>query len=283
MGPIPMYFDRELVLQVLEAELPPVSNCFTDPQESVEEVSQRDSKVLERLSVSHTQVADKIESVLKRGHRLLSDFVGKAGRLPSADQAVIIDGIVKVSFKSAGWPYRCPLCRDRIPPDGAIRMGSDATITNLKTEKSFKCHDLTPHIIGHRFFGATTSSYRIDPALACEVLDIHEGQDYKIEMETTKRWCTAGRSPLPTGQNIAKYRKRAIKTCAITSSIDAYVLPDEKLHLFVRKSQKIPKDIKLYDIEGGKLHLGVEQTRGHATYVLSEDATPVLGPKDSIT
>ncbi|MFB0543825.1 MAG: hypothetical protein ACETVR_03490 [Candidatus Bathyarchaeia archaeon] len=165
---------------------------FLGSHEKLMDVIRDDTATLKRLGVTHDQIADKIEELLKAGIewdsagalkllKVLEELEkGREGcrvrRLSLHDIPVII-GHFNVKVKRYRGHQRCPWAKDQ---DHRCTVGSgpkygntDFVITNNRTGEALRGPGLIVHLIrDHHFFEGRQSPYRVDPEKAARVLEL---------------------------------------------------------------------------------------------------------------
>jgi len=113
-----------------------------------------DTLVLSQLGISAEQIAEKLDDLAQRGADLM-------------EEEITVDGRYRIKVRDD---------RGKIPSpwgDGLFEKG-DVDLTDTISGKILKWNKLTLRLISaHSFFGGYGSEYRIDPAEACEMLNIH--------------------------------------------------------------------------------------------------------------
>lgn len=137
---------------------------FLGINDRLEEIIKKDKETLEKLGITHKQIADRIESITGQAKRIAYLDNGKKTKY-------IVEKIFEVEL--IGWMgyQNCPYgCKD---------TGSyDYKIKNLEFGKTLFAPELIVHLIKkHSFFEGNTK-YRVDPQKAVKILEIKQGVDY---------------------------------------------------------------------------------------------------------
>lgn len=127
--------------------------------EDFNQVRQRDLDNIKYTGITCTQIADRIESIL-RGQ--------------CTEQFIV--------NSTSYWGYQnCPLCNpdEKDECDDDCRSDNESIIINKKTKEQLFIPGLIIHLIKkHQFFEGNTP-YRVDPLKAIRILDINPNIDYK--------------------------------------------------------------------------------------------------------
>ncbi|OGK08877.1 MAG: hypothetical protein A2W80_06525 [Candidatus Riflebacteria bacterium GWC2_50_8] len=112
-----------------------------------------DCQTLLRLGINAAQITERLQDLADRGADLM-------------EQEILVDSRYLVRVRDD---------RGKIPSpwgDGLFEKG-DVDLVDQKTGKTLKWNRLTLRLISkHGFFGGYGSEYRIDPDVACEILDL---------------------------------------------------------------------------------------------------------------
>lgn len=243
---------------------------FLGTDESLRQVTIEDNETLEKLGITHAQISDRLNAIVKRGYE-------------AKDEEAIISGKFLIKgFYTRGW-QNCPFTETTKNLCG--RGSSDYTIENIETGKKIKFPSLIIHLIKeHHFFEGRGTSYRLDPQLACEVLEIKPGVDY--ELKTVKKvsfvwaWCSTDNwYPAEREEMVSKI---ALQTYKINACITAYLLDTpidlvkeetDYLHVFVKTGYKMDKKekYKVFDIK-----LTIDQHTKYGIYRKAEKTKEII-------
>ena len=165
---------------------------FLGPHERLMEVIREDDETLKRIGVTHEQIADKIEELVKAGREWygivgrvliklgdeLEDWIeGFRGlRLGPSDIPFVV-GNFSITVKRYRGYQLCPWAKDH---DHLCTVGSgprygdtDFVITNNRTGEELRGPGLIVHLIrDHHFFEGKQSPYRVDPEKAARVFKL---------------------------------------------------------------------------------------------------------------
>lgn len=135
----------------------PLTGNWTDQEKRQKKI---DDITLEKLNISAQEIYDRINYFTDKAKIELAD-----------DKSItftIIGGRYKVCWGTTFGHQQCNICE----PLMLFQNYNMGAIKNLKNDKYFRTSTLMQHYISvHKFFGCDPL-YRIDPALACEVLDL---------------------------------------------------------------------------------------------------------------
>lgn len=209
---------------------------FGSHPKSLKDQYLEDRATLARLRITPKQIADRCEVIFLKA----MDLYNKQSS--SNPLAICNSAIIEGKFKITGFAIRamceptpCPFTVDR--PCGYGSAGF--RIKNIRSREVIKVSDLQLHIIrDHKFFARSGSPARIDPSLACRVLDLSPGVDYSKELQVRDVW-EAVRSNGYKGSTCPEVHKKTLETTAVESkAIDPqttaylmktrYVEPDPK-------------------------------------------------------
>ena len=163
---------------------------FLGPDESLAAVLARDAETLERLGVTHEEVAGAIErvisAVLQQRNQLQADEYWKRRanfpdlyhpetiprfslkNLPDTDTGYLV-GHLQVFALSYRGLQECPWGCDEEPKWSHLNL----LFLNRRTGESFTAPGLAVHLIrAHHFFEGLGTPFRVDPAMAVRVLEL---------------------------------------------------------------------------------------------------------------
>lgn len=158
-------------LQAIEDRMRPgrySDDGFLTADQSLLEVCQKDRDTLAQLHVTYEQIAARIDELYAKC-RSIKGYCFKP---------VVVDG--KFEFQVESWRgfQECPFSQDFQDDNntgtdcGQGKGFEDIKVKNLETEESVSFPSLISHLIRcHQFFEG--GPYRLDPATACRVLEIH--------------------------------------------------------------------------------------------------------------
>ena len=160
---------------------------FLDPGQNLAEICQKDAETLKARGISHEQIADRLEAVIMK-----ANFLFQQHRKIKHPVAVIEDkiGIPKDEYVSTLGHQECPFTKDLKNRNTICGKGSSMiTLINLVSKKRLEnITELHPHLIKDHHFFEGKHPYRLDPALAIEVLGIEPGVDYKVKTVSEMVW-----------------------------------------------------------------------------------------------
>lgn len=259
-----------------------------------------DAETLKKHKVTHKQMGDLLESLAVKSSLLCYKHMQKQRSDKflgfSPPPKAVIDGKYQVTAGMMTKGYQeCPFSRNPQSPCGTSSGGR--TIENLITKKNFYVDDLLSHLIKeHGFFEGT--EYRLDPELACEVLDMEPGKDYAPQYRKFSLWSRFFSSSIIDSNVYSKARNDAIRTIDNFSQVQfACILPyrgsfwgednqkneEEYLHIFSSKALKLDLDNQI-EIEGKQLELiGGKIWKGHSVFSTVEKTEVILGLDDKVS
>ena len=125
-----------------------------DDPRPVEAIIEADQDTVDRLGLTHTDVARRLRELTERSRERLGD-------------PVIVDDVLEVRIEETRGALPCPFKH-------AGRFGKMAVIcTHLPTGESLMWSDLGMHMIeAHGFYEGKGSPFRVDPAQAVHLLGI---------------------------------------------------------------------------------------------------------------
>lgn len=175
-----------------------------------------DCEVLAELQITSQQIADRCEVIFLKAMNLFENHSSKNPR--EICNSAIIEGkfeITGFAIRAMCKPSPCPFTVDH--PCG-YGLGT-FNIKNINTGEVIKIYDLQLHIIrDHKFFARTGTSSRIDPGLACRILELSPGVDYSKELQVRDIW-----ESIHAKKACPKKHKKELETTAVQSqAIDSY-------------------------------------------------------------
>lgn len=124
-----------------------------DDDRKLADIIATDAFALNQLGISAEQIAEKLDDLAERGADLM-------------EEEITVDERYRIKVRDD---------RGKIPSpwgDGLFEKG-DVDLNDKVSGKSLKWNKLTLQLMkAHGFFGGYGSEYRIDPATACEILNI---------------------------------------------------------------------------------------------------------------
>lgn len=160
-------FSDSISTEILEARMRPgilSQEGFLGENESLEEVLTRDARTLEKIGLTHKELADKLGSLIK----VALDAPGNTVRAGNFYVRVV---------RYRGFQI-CPWARDihhaQCDAGGGVEYGSvDWRIRNLRTGQEMFGPGLIVHLIReHNFFEGFESTRRIDPGELARLLEM---------------------------------------------------------------------------------------------------------------
>jgi hypothetical protein len=169
-------------------------NCF----ERLQDVIERDAKVVEGSGLTYKQIADKIETIIGKARRHMWLFQSGKSHLKKEQIESFINKIGpgipiegKYVIKALAWrglqdcPYGTYLQKCREEP---LYSYLDCELKNTQTGQKVSFPGLIIHLLReHQFFEGSTK-YRVEPKLLIEVLDLEVGKDYSPVYIREKIW-----------------------------------------------------------------------------------------------
>lgn len=151
---------------------------FLDSDETLIDVVCRDHELLETLNITHKQIADQLNAMIKKGNFICKDY---------ESDGALIDGRYRFSFKIMTKHIHCPFeARETCEWNRTIY-----TFKDLKTRRKIQVTGLLVHLIGvHGFFLGKKSPHRLDPKEISAFFEIKPDVDYFLPVITYefKRW-----------------------------------------------------------------------------------------------
>ena len=160
---------------------------FLGPKEKLMDVIREDDATLKRLGVTHEQIAENIEELLRVGiEEELACWRSRERKSWRIDRSPAIVGhfavIVKgyLGYQDCPWSFfdrsSKPWVHKPCTVGSGTRYGDiDFVITNNRTGEELRGPSLIVHLIrDHHFFEGRQSPYRVDPEKAARVLELIE-------------------------------------------------------------------------------------------------------------
>lgn len=258
---------------------------FIAEDEELVELCKNDAKVLAERGITHKQIGDRLEQIIAKVYALHTSRA-------SLEDVAVIDGVVEVPpFLTAKGFQGCPFSDSLF--DSCGKGSSLITIRNRSNGKQINnVTELHGHLIrDHHFFEGSTR-YRLDPALAIEVLAIEPNISYEIEFHEEKIWSSSCSSTTLTEEEADKIKQRAIKEMTLfDGGLWAGILPceyfcgefgeesdEEYLHLLKKPSfNDLPEELELF---GAHLDCGYLGHSEHSIFTITSFRSPILGRDD---
>lgn len=194
------YIDDLSVNQIIEIErrCKPgfTSNFgFLSAEQDLRSVIEADSKTLQRLGITHEQIADKLESLILQAKREDDIFDRTANHYSDHNKAfergynVNSNRFVVACFYSMG-SQECPFFIQKNEREILTcgRGSTDYKVTNTGTGESIYFPGLMIHLVRDHHFFEGDATYRLDPNQAVKVLDLRSGVDYTPKFSEEVVW-----------------------------------------------------------------------------------------------
>lgn len=168
-------------LKTLETKLMPSGEStvgFLNHGQSLREVVKLDADKLAKVGITHAQIADKLDSLMRRSIRLINEDPRK--RLNYTGTICVLENKFSLVIEAA-WRglQSCPFEKYATTSCDNGKSCYDFKITNLSTSRSLLVAGLLPHLLGvHQFAEGPGCHYRLDPIEAAAVLEIVPGVNY---------------------------------------------------------------------------------------------------------
>ncbi|MCE5317424.1 MAG: hypothetical protein LLG04_08725 [Parachlamydia sp.] len=263
---------------------------FLGLTDSLVECCRQDAQMLARLNITYKQIADKLEGLVFRTVRLMNE--SKNFKSPA-----LLDGRFRVMLESSGGHQDCPFpCNFN-----AWNLGSwDLTVENIQSGKKMAFPGLIVHLIREHGFFEGDTSYRLDPATACSVLELKSGEDYTPKTVHNYRYRQL--SYTDRSEEIEEIKSkwlRILETMQVGEGTYIYlveVLPDPKnpseisrdgktynarLYIHNTTGETLPDEANVFGIELDTLHRA-SRRRDFLTYQILPLTKHVLNPQDRI-
>lgn len=141
---------------------------FLGPRESLLKVLRQDDEAVVSLSVTHAQLADALEDVLKRGRPHRTVRIRTCGSTPRAHEGreLEIEIVSWLGFQNCPWPT----C---FSPSGIWGANWDWVIRRPGSGQQVTGPGLIVHLIReHNFYEGRRSPYRVDPVALANILGL---------------------------------------------------------------------------------------------------------------
>jgi len=202
----------------LEARMQPgqQSNAgFLGKGESLLSVIDDDKKTLQNLNLTYEQFADRLETLTQKARHKASVLSKSCDYWKLIDKGIIVEDVYKVSWVSYRGYEHCPFgCADDMDTSFGIAWPEERHLTALsdtdytitkrtQPNESIFFSQLHIHLIRyHQFFEGNTNNairhdddeqtYRLDPRICAQVLDIKPNQNYAPQYTSKKYWLRQG-------------------------------------------------------------------------------------------
>jgi hypothetical protein len=238
-------------MRILVSELPPPlvraierrmrpgrlsRNGFLDKTERLIDVIDSDLELLDKVGVTPEQVADRLETVVSQAFRVM-DLLGRSRTKDDKESQIHLwDTGVRIGpWELRGTSYHgyqdCPF----VDADGVVcpdinHADYDFSLINIRMQRFLAFPGLAIHLIREHHFFEGHVPHRVDPLLACEVLEIESGKDYSPRWTTEHVW----RQCFGTGETPEQWRNvaRDEHLCRVVDNPESVVPvePDGQLH-----------------------------------------------------
>lgn len=185
------------IVRVIEQRMRPgrlSESGFLDNSERLIDVIDRDLELLAKVGITPKQVADRLETVVEQGFHV----VNLVSRSFTKDNRGVPLDLYDTGVRIGPWELRgvswhgsqvCPF----VNADGVVcNCGShaswDFSLTNIRTQKILTFPGLAIHLIREHHFFEGSVPHRVDPLVACEVLEVEKGKDYSPRWSTEHVW-----------------------------------------------------------------------------------------------
>jgi hypothetical protein len=168
---------------------------FLGMKEDLVTIIDVDTKILERLGITHKQISDRLESISGRYVTQCDSL--DLSLLKVEAEGILIDGKFQVKAATQRGIQECPFAEEAdilsiMEGKTTEYCGTGSrnyTVKNLETGESIRFADLMIHLVrDHNFFQGPASPYRLDPEAVVRILEIKPGVDYAPKIITTRFW-----------------------------------------------------------------------------------------------
>jgi len=191
---------RELsppIVRVIEQRMRPgrlSESGFLDDSEPLIDVIDRDLELLRNVGITTKQIADRLETAVEQAFRVIELLDRSRTKDNEESQLDLWSTGVRIGpweLREVSWrgSQVCPF----VNAYGVVCHGdshgcSDFSLINIRMQKFLTFPGLAIHLIReHRFFEGNVP-HRVDPLVACEVLEIEKGKDYSPRWSTEHVW-----------------------------------------------------------------------------------------------
>jgi len=144
-----------------------------------------DDAWLRQQGITHAQIADRLETVLRVAQRRYMLAVIQQDRRvgPEIPEFVIVYGRIEVAITVFNGSQECPF-----ELKGCMRGSCDFDVRRRESQNAILIPELAIHLIrDHHFFEGETP-YRVDPAAIVDLLEIRPNVSYAPETLTEEVW-----------------------------------------------------------------------------------------------
>lgn len=180
---------------------------FLGPEDELRDVISKDMETLKRLNVTHTQVAQRMKSILiavrnspKADLRISQRIeatreVKRKGWCAWSNTCYDIENFI-VEINTWGGAQRCPFQHPEDETYHGYRYGSqDVYVLNKTTNEIIFFSSLLPHMIKRHAFFEGAGLYRVDPESVVRILEIRPLQSYRLDRTVQDVWYGVGNYP----------------------------------------------------------------------------------------
>lgn len=266
-------------IRAIEARMRPGSFCdegFLDRTQSLRQCCEQDAKVLRELNITHQQISDRLTTLMKKYDRM------REIRDISQDSEVVIDQNWKVKILSG--TKGCQECP--FDPENCHGPGNKVyQVENIKTGKKISVSDMHPHLVGKHHFFEGNISYRVDPRLLCEVLELKPNQDYRPPYEIYQEWQSFSSGPI--GSVLApkedEIKQKASETYKHENVTGYGVVEGERISLYFFSHENHDFQVKQLKIDNIDIQLDRFRVNCFYEYVLRQRKVIVLSADELTT
>ena len=173
---------------------------FLGETEGLREVIEKDSRTLEKHGITHEQIADRLEALVREPQ---TEILGADGKIDKKKRyefhTLHFRGMIGCPFDDVGYSSTIITIKKlvRKKASGLINrllhpLGKWEVDGKISFHGVIGKHEpkeaLTAHMIrNHHFFGGSEEGVRVDPETAIRVLEIKPGVDYSIKAGEEKQ------------------------------------------------------------------------------------------------
>lgn len=157
---------------------------FLNTGERLKDVIKKDEQTLQKLGITHKQIADRLESIIGKAERL--EQLAERGEL-EVGQILVVENLYKVSTLQFMGSQECPFI-DLNETNCPYKTSRDYFIKKIGDGTYVAFSGLIIHLVRDHHFFEGSVKYRLDPQQVIKTLGIQTEYDYSPSYATEKVW-----------------------------------------------------------------------------------------------
>lgn len=171
---------------------------FLAPNDSLQEIIQRDLQVLEENNITGKQIGDRIETILGKARRHATLFYTGRSKLTrehiegftfNRGIGIPVENRYLLKATHCRGLQNCPFGTSKNECEDEHRYGfMDCSLTNMKTGEEIDFPGLLVHLAREHSFFEGNTKYRVDPQKLIDVLELQSNVDYSPTYVEERGW-----------------------------------------------------------------------------------------------